>query len=131
MRLTPSGQTLAIAEGVEDGLALHQMTGQPVWALLGAAAFTNFNPPPEVTTIVLAPDADQAGDAAAKKAASRFMETGLQVLRLRPPDGLDWCDVLVDYEERAAIREYLGDTPRAEAELHAFAEAIGGAINDA
>jgi putative DNA primase/helicase len=131
VRLTPCGQTLAVAEGVEDGLALHQMTGQPVWALLGTSAFTNFIPPPEVTTIVLAPDADEAGDEAAKKAASRFTETGLKVLRLRPPDGLDWCDVLVDYEERAAIREYLGDAPRAEAELHAFAEAIGGEINDA
>ena len=101
VRLAYAGETLALTEGIEDGLALLQMTGRPTWAALGTSGFLNFNPPDGVQDIVLAPDADPAGDAAVAKAAARFADMGLKVLHLRPPEARDWCDVLADFEERA------------------------------
>ncbi len=126
VRLASAYETLAIAEGVEDGLALMQMTGQPVWAALGTSGFKNVVLPSTVKTVVLAPDADPAGDAVV--GTDQF--SGRRVLHLRPPDGCDWCDVLADFEERAAIREYDRGELRADAELAAFAEVVGAEVGD-
>jgi hypothetical protein len=128
VRLAAAAPTLALCEGVEDALALAQMTGQAAWAVLGASNFRNFQPLPVTQKIVLAPDADLAGDKAVAEAAERFAELGLKVLHLRPPEGCDWCDLLGDYEERAALREFDGGDDRAEAELQAFAEVVGGRL---
>lgn len=128
VRLAAAGASLALTEGIEDALALIQMTGRPAWAVLGTAGFQNFQPPEGVATVILAPDADAAGDGAVEAAVARFASTGLKVVRLRPPDGQDWCDVLTDFEERAAIREYDGGDDRADAELAAFAEIVGGEL---
>ncbi len=130
VRLAPVASTLALCEGIEDALALQQMTGRSAWTVLGTSGFKNFNPPPEIQTIVLAPDADQAGDQAVTEAAERLARMGLRVLHLRPPEGRDWVDVLRDFEERAAIREYDGGENRAKAELAAFAAIIGGGLID-
>ena len=130
VRLAPVASTLALTEGVEDALALMQMTGRPTWAVLGTSSFMNFEPLTVTKTIVLAPDADPAGDNIASAAVERFAQLGLRVLHLRPPDGCDWCDVLDDFEERAAIQEIDGGEDRAEAELAAFAEVIGGGLAD-
>lgn len=131
VRLAPAAETLALVEGVEDGLSLMQMTGQSAWALLGTSNFRNFVPPEGVRTLVLAPDADGAGDRAVSEAAARFAMMGLRVLHLRPPEGQDWCDTLADFEERAAIGQYDGGLSRTEAELAAFAEIVGGEVRHA
>ena len=44
--------------------------------------------------IASATDANTAGDRYAERHAALASEHGLQVRRLRPPDGLDWNDVL-------------------------------------
>ena len=128
VRLAPASETLTLTEGIEDGLALVQMTGRAVWAVLGTSGFKNAVLPLTVRTVVLAPDADPAGDAAVAKAAARFADMGLKVLHLRPPEARDFCDVLADFEERAGIREYDGGQDRTEAEFAAFAEVIGGSL---
>ena len=124
--MAPAAPAIALTEGVEDALALTQMTGAACWALLGTSNFKSFNPPAEIQTIVLAPDADDAGDEIVADAAERFTKMGLKVKHLRPPEGRDWCDVLDDFEERAAIREHDAGEDRAAAELAAFAEIVGG-----
>jgi hypothetical protein len=131
VRLGHATETLMLTEGIEDALALIQMTGTTAWALLGTAGFKSFTPPPETRTIILAPDADPAGDGLIIEAAARFSGMRLRVMHLRPPDGLDWCDCLDTYEERAAISEFDGHVDRADAELAVFAELVGGEVRDA
>lgn len=130
VRLAAAGATLCLAEGIESALSLQQMTGKPTWAVLGNC-WHSFVPPPEVRTVVVAGDGDEAAERHLKRAADRFREAGLQVLNLRPPAGQDWNDAVGAFEERAGILEYDGGADRAEAELAAFAEIIGGTVNHA
>jgi len=103
IRLTPAAETIQITESLEDGLALLQMTGRPTWALPGAGNMKNFEPPPEVREVILAPDHDDAG---LKNIESAYRSIhGVTVRQLLPPSGMDWCEVLEDHEERLAIQE--------------------------
>ena len=113
--------TLQIAESVEDGLALMQMTGKLTWAVPGAGFMADVILPPQVQTVVLAPDNDAAGHTAIEKAEATL--TGVVIKRLLPPPGMDWCDVLETYEERAGIRQFEGGEGCQAAELAAFTEA--------
>ncbi len=112
---------LQITESVEDGLALMQMTGRLTWAVPGAGFMADVILPPEVQTVVLAPDNDEAGHKAIEKAEANL--SGVVIRRLLPPPGMDWCSVLEHYEERAGIREFDGGVDRQTAEQAAFAEA--------
>ena len=128
VHLSPSDETVALAEGIEDGLAVQQMTGQATLVCLGTSGFKNFQPPRSIRRVILAPDADKSGDEAIDAAAPRLAEMGLEVRIVRPPSGKDWCDMLVDFEERAAIREIDGEQDREAAEETAWAEVLGGLI---
>lgn len=105
VRLYEPGAVLALAESVEDGLALHELTGQPVWAVPGSSHFWNFEPPACVKTLILAPDPDKAGDGAAQKAAERLADK-IKTLHLPSPDGRDWNELLDAVTERAAILQH-------------------------
>jgi DNA primase len=50
--------------------------------------------PLEVKTVIIAADADEAGEKAAQDAARRFYLEGREVKIARPPAGMDWNDVL-------------------------------------
>jgi hypothetical protein len=122
-RLTAAADRLQLCESIEDGLALLQMTGRPTWAVPGAGFMVDFEPPPEVREIVLAPDHDKAGLEAIEKA--RVKPRGAaRIRRLLPPPGKDWCDVLDNFEERAAIREFDGEEDREQAETRSWVEAF-------
>ncbi|WP_281023719.1 toprim domain-containing protein [Minwuia sp. IMCC3009] len=125
VRLALSGDTLALAEGVEDALSLIQMSGVPTWACLGVARMKSVAIPGTVKTLILAPDADDAAAKAVTEAYQHFTSLGLKVLHLRPPAGADWNSLLPCFEERAAIREFEGGLSRTDAETSAFAEIIG------
>ena len=112
--------TVQLTESVEDGLALLQLTGKPTWAVPGAGFLADVELPPEVRTIVLAPDNDKAGQDAIERAETIL--TGVEVKRLLPPAGMDWCNVLEAFEERAGIREFSGGADRQTAEQEAIAE---------
>ncbi len=123
VRLTPTAESIQLCESVEDGVALLQMTGKPTWAVPGAGFMESFEPPPEVREIVLAPDHDKAGLEAIEKA--RVKPRGAaRIRRLLPPPGKDWCDVLDNFEERAAIREFDGEEDREQAETRSWVEAF-------
>ena len=85
--------------------------------------------PPEVQTVVLAPDNDEAGHKAIEKAEATM--TGVGVKRLLSPAGKDclgfpaprdWCDVLEAFDERAGIRQFDGGVDRQTAEDMAIVE---------
>ena len=109
VRITPAAETLALVEGVEDALALVQLTRTPCWAVVGVAGFRNVVLPPTVRTVILGPDNDEAGQAVIQPAGQRFIAQGLAVQVARPPWGAkDWNAALELYEERAAIAEHEG-----------------------
>jgi DNA primase len=83
----------------------------------------DFEPPPEVHTLALCPDHDNAGLEAIEKAI-KSPDGDLKLRRLLPPPGKDWCDCLEFFEERAAIREFDGEEDRQQAESKSWVEAF-------
>jgi DNA primase len=98
---------------------------EPVWALLGTSNFKSVELPKNIKQVILAPDGDDAGQAVIRETATRLAGQGREVRAAKLPAGKDWCDVLDDYEERAAIVEFEFEYFHPEAEDLARREAIG------
>lgn len=123
VRLAKADTLVALCEGIEDSLALMQMTGAPCWAVLGTSGFLNVELPDHISRVILAPDNDPAGKATIERAANRLTDLGKDVGLKLPPAGSDWCDMLAEFEERAAIAEHDGGLPRQDAENLAWESA--------
>lgn len=123
VRLAPADDKVILVEGIEDGLALSQMTGVPSWAVLGVAGFTNIKLPDTIKRVLVAPDGDEGGQKARDSAVKHLVDHEVRVIQ--PPHG-DWCDMLERYEERAAIREHSGDEDQRRAEAEAWREVFDG-----
>lgn len=96
VRLAKAGDELVIAEGIESALSVIQATGRAVWAALSTSGLAALELPPGVREIIIAGDADDAGRAAAAKAARRWQCGGVRVRIAMPnTEGEDWNDVLV------------------------------------
>ena len=98
VRLSNGSGKLVIAEGIETALSL--MSGivqgeNTVWAALSAGGMKGINLPERVGRLLIAPDGDDVGLAAASALAERANAVGWQVSLLTPPHGCDWNDVLV------------------------------------
>lgn len=103
IRIAPmTGETLALAEGVEDALALSLMTGGPVWSVISASNFATVKLPNEIRGLIIGSDADKAGDKAAVKAKKAFSDR-LNVKRWALKRGTDCLDQLSDWHERIAL----------------------------
>ena len=126
VRLALAAETVALAEGVEDALAILQMTGTPAWAVIGTSGFISVELPHHIRRVILAPDGDEAGEKIIDPAAQRLVRAGIEVRVARPPRGLDWCDILGTFEERAAFLEHVGGEDREQAEREAWIDALGG-----
>ena len=124
VRLAPTSDRVWLTEGVEDGLAVMQMLNEPAWAVLGTAGFKTVELPEKIKQVILAPDGDDAGQAVIEDAARRLAGQGREVRAAKLPAGLDWCDVLDTYEERAGIIEFDLEIFRPDAEATARREAI-------
>jgi len=124
VRLAPTTDRIWLVEGVEDGLAVLQMMGEPTWALLGTSGYKTVEIPENIKQIILAPDGDGAGQGIIKETAMRLAGQGREVRIAKLPAGKDWCDVLDTYEERAGILEFDLEIYRSEAEAQARREAI-------
>ncbi len=98
VRLAPAEPELVLSEGIETGLSVQQATGLPVWATLSTSGLRSVILPPEVETVIIAADADAAGEDAAQEAARRFIAEGRTVKIARPPQGLDFNDLLLKPE---------------------------------
>jgi DNA primase len=66
VHLAAPTEELVLAEGIETALSVLQATGKPVWACLGTSGLKAVILPPEVKTVVIAADADEAGEKAAQ-----------------------------------------------------------------
>lgn len=98
IRLFPvDGGRLVVAEGIETALAVHVLTGAPVWSCVSASGLASVVLPPEAVEVFVAADRDPggAGQRAAKALAERLKQEGRAGCVLFPSTpGLDWLDVL-------------------------------------
>jgi putative DNA primase/helicase len=105
VRLGESTETLMVGEGVETCLSAMQATGIPAWAALSASGLVNLCLPLAVRDVIILADGDDAGERSALKAAFKWKQEGRGVRIARPPQGMDFNDMLIGCaprRERAA-----------------------------
>jgi hypothetical protein len=95
VRLVRHTSCLGLAEGIETALSAYQLTGIPVWSLVGTSGFGNVLLPEAVRHVVLFADGDKPGLRDAEVARERFVAEGREVLMSPAPAGMDWNDVLL------------------------------------
>lgn len=102
------GDTLNIAEGPENALTLRMLGYSFVVCTINAGNFSGLCIPSTVNKIILCPDPDGAGEAAARKAIKAYGAQGIKKIDLmyppkrKLPNGklADWNDVLCDLGEK-------------------------------
>lgn len=108
-----AGETVALTEGIEDGLTV--ALARPdlrVMAAVGLSNMANIELPDEVMTVMICADNDRPGSDAAKalrRAQERFLSEGRRVLIARPPAGVK------DMNELLVGPAAAGDRPSAQA----------------
>lgn len=96
VRLLQHCGTLGIAEGIETALAAANLFGVPCWAALTSGMLAAWDPPDDVTEVVVFGDSDPgfAGQAAAYALARRLASR--VSVRVEIPDRFgDWNDILL------------------------------------
>lgn len=103
VRLSGAAGKLVVAEGIETALSL--MCGPlegpaEVWAALSTAGMRALHLPAQPGDLIIAPDNDPAGMAAARALEDRARSLGWSVFRMPPPEGCnDWNDHLRALQE--------------------------------
>ena len=92
----PVDGVLAVAEGIETALAVHQLEGLPVWAAGNAWQMEVLEIPADVTELWIYGDKDEsfAGQSAAYALAKRMKSKGLRVFVEFTENGGDFLDEL-------------------------------------
>jgi hypothetical protein len=98
VRLADPGDVLMVGEGIETCLAATQATGHPAWAALSTAGLRSLDLPEDVRDVIVLADGDAAGEAAARDCAWRWKRQGRRVRIARPPQGMDFNDMLMRRE---------------------------------
>lgn len=96
VRLGALRDPLIVCEGIEDGLSL--LEAQPdscVWATLGTSGMINVVLPDSSHEVIIASDADPAGQNAAKKLAIRLKKEGRVARIATPANSKDFNDLLL------------------------------------
>ncbi len=96
VRLAEPGDLLMVGEGIETCLAAMQANGLPAWAALSTSGLRSLDLPAGVRDVIVLADGDEAGEAAARACALRWKREGRRVRIARPPQGLDFNDMLLD-----------------------------------
>jgi hypothetical protein len=95
VRLAPPGERLVLCEGVETGLSIRQACPElPVWCALSASNLPRVDLPVIVREVLIAADADEGGEKAARAAADKFLRERRHVWIARPEQGFDFNDYL-------------------------------------
>jgi putative DNA primase/helicase len=96
IRLYPEANEMAVAEGIETALAVHEMKRIPVWSTVSAGGLKTVVLPQLVTVVHIFADNDEngTGQAAAYEAAARFTKEGRRPIVHVPEQPGDWLDVL-------------------------------------
>ena len=99
-----SDSILALVEGIETGLSIMDATGISTWAGISACGIKALllPPPPLASEVVICADNDDPGVRAAHEAAERWTAEGRTVRIALPPAGMDFNDLALDAEEKAA-----------------------------
>jgi putative DNA primase/helicase len=92
------GDVLMVGEGMETCLAAMQASGHPAWAALSTTGLHAFDLPQDVRDVIVLADGDAAGEAAARDCAWRWKREGRRVRIARPPQGMDFNDMLMRRE---------------------------------
>ena len=95
VRLALAGDMLMVGEGIETCLSAMQATGRPAWAALSTSGLRTLDLPGSVAEVVVLADGDDPGEAAAQDCARRWRKEGRKVRIARPPQGMDFNDVLL------------------------------------
>jgi hypothetical protein len=95
VRLGQLAGVLMVGEGIETCLAAMQATGTPAWAALSTSGLRTLELPKDVSEVIVLADGDEAGESAARDCASRLKRPGRRVRVARPPQGLDFNDMLM------------------------------------
>jgi putative DNA primase/helicase len=103
VRLYEATDRLAIAEGIENALAVRLATRWPTWAATNATLLAQMRLPASVREVAIWADHDDAGLAAAAALERRLISERRSVRVHRPPKpGMDPLDWLVDEKGEAA-----------------------------
>lgn len=84
IRLAPVARSLIVAEGIEDALSLMEVLGHACWAAGGAGMLHRMQFPAGVRSVAIGGDSDDAGRAAARKAAETFAHRGIEARTFFP-----------------------------------------------
>lgn len=96
---------IALAEGIETALAVHQTTGLPVWACISAFGLEHVKLPDTAKDVFIFGDndANQTGQRSAYRLAKRLTANGLNARVFIPNQtGQDWLDVLNENAKAAS-----------------------------
>lgn len=109
IRMFPATDTIALAEGIETCLAIHQAIKIPIWSTLNANGMKNIQLPDNINRVSIWFDKDisRTGEEAALILAKRLIIEGKKVSIHEPPitipdgecKGVDWLDVLTEEAE--------------------------------
>jgi hypothetical protein len=94
VRLGDPGAVLMVGEGIETCLAAIQASGRPAWAALSTSGLRSLDLPRDIRDVIVLADGDEAGEAAAQHCARRWKGEGRRVRIARPPQGMDFNDLL-------------------------------------
>ena len=92
--------TIAVCEGVFDALSLH-LCGLPAVAVVGTSAPEWLPNALAFRRVLIASDADDAGDKFAEKLTMLLRSRGARVARLRSGNGKDWNENLINVGREA------------------------------
>ena len=82
------GKPLLLGEGAETVLTVMDATGLPGWATLGTSGLANFEPPDDITEVILLAENDGGpNEKALKEIVPVLAERGIKALIARPPAG--------------------------------------------
>ena len=95
VRLGEPSDVLMVGEGIETCLAAMQATGNPAWAALSTSGLRSLDLPYNAGNVIVLADGDAPGEAAAQECAKRCQREGRRVRIARPPNGMDFNDLLV------------------------------------
>ena len=102
VRLAEPCDVLMVGEGVETCLAAMQACGHPAWSALSTSGLRSLDLPTNVRDVIVLADGDEAGGAAARDCALRWKRQGRRVRIARPPQGMDFNDMLLGRAPRIA-----------------------------
>jgi len=94
IRLYPVSDSLAVCEGIETAVALHMITGTPVWACGDAGKLKEFIPPEGIKRLLIAGDNDKngVGQAAAWSLYNKYKNKLACNVKIPDRENTDWLD---------------------------------------